>query len=153
VYRSQERYPDAYSATFWKYPFRASVDHAQLGSMNGCARIAAELFPRINTNPRGKKIPIRRSRPAPTITNFKPLWAVAYLNSTGAIVLSRGKAKKVVAPEGSELALSHDGKKLLYTRSDSKTGPERTIVLYDFDSAKSLELVHGYVRQSLLVPR
>jgi len=57
-----------------------------------------------------------------------------------------------VAPEGSELALSHDGKKLLYTRSDSKTGPERTIVLYDFDSAKSLELVHGYVRQAFWSP-
>jgi len=43
-----------------------------------------------------------------------------------------------VAPEGAELALSHDGKKLLYTRSDSKTSPDRTIVLYDLDSGKSL---------------
>jgi len=135
-----------------KYPFRASVDHAQLGSMNGCARIAAELFPRINNQPDEEEDPDKKKPPAPTITNFKAPVAVAYLNSTGAIVLSRGKAKKVVAPEGSELALSHDGKKLLYTRSDSKTGPERTIVLYDFDSAKSLELVHGYVRQAFWSP-
>jgi len=44
---------------------------------------------------------------------------------------------------GTELALSHDGKKLLYTRSDSKSSPDRTIVLYDFDSGKSLDLVQG----------
>jgi uncharacterized membrane protein len=135
-----------------KYPFRASVDHAQVGSMKGCARIAAELFPRINNQPDEDEDPDKKKPPAPTITNFKAPVAVAYLNSTGAVVLGRGTAKKVVAPEGSELALSHDGKKLLYTRSDSKTGPERTIVLYDFDSAKSLDLVHGYVRQAFWSP-
>jgi len=94
----------------------------------------------------------KKKPPAPTITNFKPPVAIAYLNSAGAVVLSRGTAKKIVAPEGTELALSHDGKKLLYTRSDSKTGPDRTIVLYDFDSAKSLDLVHGYVRQAFWSP-
>src|SRR6266852_5504460 len=31
-----------------KYSFRASVDHTQIGSLKGCARIAAELFPKIN---------------------------------------------------------------------------------------------------------
>jgi len=135
-----------------KYPFRASVDHAQLGSMKGCARIAAELFPRINNQPDEEDDDAKKKPPAPTITNFKAPTAVAYLNSEGAVVLSRGKVKKIVAPEGTELALSHDGKKLLYTRSDSKTGPERTIVLYDFDSAKSLDLVHGYVRQAFWSP-
>src|SRR6266702_8327287 len=34
-----------------KYSFRASVDHAQIGSFKGCARIAAELFPKINNQP------------------------------------------------------------------------------------------------------
>jgi len=135
-----------------KYPFRASVEHAQLGSMQGCARIAAELFPRINNQPDEDEDADKKKTPVPTITNFKPPVAVAYLNSAGAAVLSRGKAKKIVAPEGSELALSHDGKKLLYTRSDSKTDPERTIVLYDFDSGKSLDLVHGYVRQAFWSP-
>jgi hypothetical protein len=50
------------------------------------------------------------------------------------------------------LALSHDGKKLLFTRSDSRTGPDRTVVLYDFDSGKSQDLVHGSVRQALWSP-
>jgi len=48
--------------------------------------------------------------------------------------------------------LSHDGKKLLYTRSDSKSSPDRTIVLYDFDSGKSLDLVQGLVRQAFWSP-
>jgi uncharacterized membrane protein len=135
-----------------KYPFRASVEHAQLGSMQGCARIAAELFPRINNQPDEDEDADKKKTPVPTITNFKPPVAVAYLNPAGAVVLSHGKAKKIVAPEGSELALSHDGKKLLYTRSDSQAGPERTIVLYDFDSGKSLDLVRGYVRQAFWSP-
>jgi uncharacterized membrane protein len=135
-----------------KYPFRASVDHAQVGTFKGCARIAAELFPRINNQPDEDDDDSKKKPPAPTITNFKTPVAVAYLNAAGAVVLSRGKIKRTAAPEGTELALSHDGKKLLYTRSDSKTGPERTIVLYDFDSAKSLDLVHGYVRQAFWSP-
>lgn len=136
-----------------KYSFRASVDHAQIGSMTGCARIAAELFPKINNQPdQEEEDDAKKKPPAPTITNIKPPVAVAYLNSTGSVVLSRGTTKKVVAPEGTELALSHDGKKLLYTRSDSKTSPERTIVLYDFDSAKSVDLVHGLVGQAFWSP-
>ncbi len=124
-----------------KYSFRASLDHAQLGSMAGCARIAAELFPKINNQPDQEEEDAKKKAPAPTITNFKPPLAAAYLNSAGSVVLARGTTKKIVAPEGSELALSHDGKKLLYTRSDSKNSPDRTIVLYDFDSGKSLDLL------------
>jgi len=135
-----------------KYPFRASVEHAQVGSLKGCARIATELFPRINNQPDEDDETDKKKPPVPTITNFKAPVAVAYLNSAGAVVLSRGTMKKIVAPEGAELALSHDGKKLLYTRSDSKTGPDRTIVLYDFDTAKSMDLVHGYVRQASWSP-
>jgi uncharacterized membrane protein len=135
-----------------KYSFRASVEHAQLGAMRGCARIAAELFPKINNQPDEDEDTDKKKPPAPTITNFKPPVAAAYLNSAGAVVLSRGTTKKIAAPAGSELALSHDGKKLLYTRSDSTASPERTIVLYDFDSAKSLDLVHGYVRQPFWSP-
>lgn len=135
-----------------KYSFRASVEHSQVGFMKGCARIAAELFPRINNQPDEDEEADKKKTPAPTITNFKPPVAVAYLNSAGAVVLSRGTAKKIVAAEGTELALSHDGKRLLYTRSDSKTGPDRTIVLYDFDSGKSLDLVHGLVRQAFWSP-
>jgi hypothetical protein len=135
-----------------KYAFRVSVEHPQVGSLKGCARIAAELFPRINNQPDEDEDADKKKPPAPTITNFKPPVSVAYLNSTGAVVLSRGKTKKIAALEGNELALSHDGRKLLFTRSDSKTSPDRTIVLYDFDSGKSLDLVHGYVRQAFWSP-
>jgi uncharacterized membrane protein len=135
-----------------KYSFRASVEHTQLGSMKGCARIAAELFPKINNQPDDDEDAAKKKPPAPTITNFKPPVAVAYLNAAGNIVLSRGATKKIAAPEGTELALSHDGKKLLYTRSDSKISPDRTIVLYDFDTGKSLDLARGLVRQAFWSP-
>jgi uncharacterized membrane protein len=135
-----------------KYPFRASVEHSQLGSVKGCARIAAELFPKINNQPDEEEDPDKKKPLAPTITNFKPPVAVAYLNSAGAVVLSRGATRRVAAASGTELALSHDGKKLLYTRSDSKSSPERTIVLYDLESGKSLDLVHGPVRQAFWSP-
>ena len=135
-----------------KYSFRASVDHAQIGSLTGCARIAAELFPKKNNQPDDEEDTDKKKPPVPTVTNFKPPIAVAYLNSAGNVVLSSGPKKKIAAPAGTELAVSHDGKKLLYTRSDSKSSPDRTIVLYDFDSGKSLELVHGPVRQAFWSP-
>jgi WD40 repeat protein len=120
--------------------------------MKGCARIATELFPKINNQPDADDDTDKNKPPAPTITNFKPPVAVAYLNAAGAVVVNRGTVRKTAAPAGTELALSHDGKKLLYTRADSKTGPDRTIVLYDFDSGKSQDLVHGYVRQAFWSP-
>jgi uncharacterized membrane protein len=135
-----------------KYTFRVSADHAQLGSMKGCARIAAELFPKINNQPDTEDDTDKKKPPAPTVTNFKPPVAVAYVNPAGNVVLSRGSIKKVVAQTGTELSLSHDGKKLLYTRSDSKTDPGRTIVLYDADSGKSQDLAHGLVRQAFWSP-
>jgi uncharacterized membrane protein len=135
-----------------KYPFRAALEHAQIGSLQGCARIAAELFPKIKNQADDDEDEDTKKAPAPTIANFKPPVAVAYLNSAGSVVFSRGKVKKIAAPDGAELALSHDGKKLLFTRSDSRTGPDRTVVLYDFDSGKSQDLVHGSVRQALWSP-
>jgi uncharacterized membrane protein len=134
-----------------KYSFRASVEHAQLSAMKGCARIATELFPKINNQPEEEDTD-KKKPPAPTITNSKPPVAVAYVDAAGNVVLNRGKTKRIVAPEGTELAVSHDGKKLLYTRSDSKTGPDRTIVFYDLDTGKSLDLMHGLVRQAFWSP-
>jgi hypothetical protein len=135
-----------------KYSFRATLEHAQIGSYKGCARIAAELFPKINNQPDQDEDADKKKPPAPTITNFKAPVAVAYQNSGGSVVLARGATKKTVAPTGSELCLSHDGKKLVYTRSDSGAGLDRTIVLYDFDTGKSLDLVHGQVRQAFWSP-
>jgi len=79
-----------------KNAFRISLEHAQVGTFNGCARIAAELFPKIvnqseadDTDDADKKKP-----PVTTITNFKLPTATAYLNAAGKIVVSRGAAKK-----------------------------------------------------------
>jgi len=53
----------------------------------------------------------------PPITNAKAPVAVAYLTAAGKVFESRGTVKKVVVPAGSELALSHDGKKVaVHTR-------------------------------------
>src|SRR6266852_941976 len=76
-----------------KYSFRASVDHTQIGSLKGCARIATELFPKINNQPEKEDDTEKPKPPVPTITKFKPPLAVAYLNSTGKVVLSRGTTK------------------------------------------------------------
>lgn len=133
-----------------KYAFRATLEHPQVGSFRGCARIAAELFPKINNQPQEDEDADKKKPPAPTITNFKAPVAVAYLNSGGSVVLARGATKKIVGPSGSDLCLSHDGKKLLYTRTESSAGG--TIVLYDFDTGKSVDLVRGQVHQAFWSP-
>jgi uncharacterized membrane protein len=134
-----------------RYSFRVSVDHAQIGSLKGCARIATELFPKINNQATDDDDTKNKPTP-PTITNFKPPVAVGYLDSSGKVMFSRNGVKKIVAPEGSELSVSHDGRRLLFTRSDSKTGPERTIVLYDFVTGRTTELQRGLVRQAFWSP-
>jgi uncharacterized membrane protein len=153
IHLTRESCIDPLSGT--KYAFRAVVQHAQLGRLDGCARIAAELFPKI-VNPANQPDEDddteKKKPPETTITNFKVPTAVAFLDSTGKVVVSNGKLKKVASPGGSELALSHDGKKLLYTRSDSKTGTERAIVLYDFVTGSSKDLLHGLVRQAFWSP-
>jgi len=68
------------------------------------------------------------------------------------VTFAHGTVRKIAAPQGSELSVSHDGRKLLYTRSDSATGPERTLMLYDFVTGRSTELQHGLVRQAFWSP-
>jgi len=69
-----------------KYSFPSSVDHAQIGSVTGCARIAAELFPKINNQPdQEEEKDAKKKPPAPTITNFKAPFAVAYQNAAGSV--------------------------------------------------------------------
>jgi uncharacterized membrane protein len=146
VHLSREACSDGMSAT--KYTFRAVVEHPQLGTLNGCARIAAELFPRITNQSEDDSDDAAKKKPTPetTITNFKAPTAVAYI-SAGKIILSRGPVKKIVGTAGTDLALSHDGKKLLYVRSESKSSPESTIVLYEYDTGRSRDLAHGNIRQ------
>ncbi len=83
LHLSREACSDAMSAT--KYTFRVIVEHAQLGTLNGCARIAAELFPRITNQDDEDPDDAAKKKPAleTTITGFKPPTAMAYLNSAG----------------------------------------------------------------------
>jgi uncharacterized membrane protein len=138
-----------------KYPFRAVFEHAQIGALTGCARIAAELFPRLpnqtaqvdSDDPTEKKLPV-----LPPITNAKPAVAVAYLTAAGKIVMSRAGVRKIVAPSGSDLALSHDGKRLVYTRPDTQGSATGAIVLYEFDTGHSRDLVHGTASEAFWSP-
>jgi len=148
-----------------KYTFKVSVEHAQIGTLNGCGQSSPDKFPEFRK--KNQLDPADTPDPATDkdkdkdkdkfsvlepITKFALPAAVAYLDATEKVVVSRGAIRKTAAPAGSELALSHDGKKLLYTRSESKTGPERTIVLYDYDTGRSKDLVTGLVREAFWSP-
>jgi uncharacterized membrane protein len=139
----------AATSTPAKNAFRITLEHAQAGTFHGCARIAAELFPKIVNQSEDDDDDADKKKPAvTTITNFKAPTSIAFVNAADKIVVSSGALKKVIPSSGTELSLSHDGKKLLYTRNDSKMGSERTIVLYEFDSGHSRDLVRGTVRQA-----
>jgi hypothetical protein len=140
------------SSTIAKNAFRIVLEHGQIGTFRGCARVAAELFPKIVNQSADDDDPDKKKPPITAITNFKAPTATAYVTSAGKIIVSRGAAKKVIPVAGTELTLSHDGKKLLYTRNDSKMGSERTIVLYDFDTSRSKDLMHGTVREAFWSP-
>jgi uncharacterized membrane protein len=136
-----------------KYSFRASIEHAQIGQLKGCARIATELFPKINNQPdpeaeeEAKKHP---PVPVSTVTKFQAPVAFAYVNTAGKIVFKRGAVTHVIAMEASQLAVSHDGKQLLFTHEE--TAENRAIFLYDFATEKSTELVRGDVQQAFWSP-
>ncbi len=136
-----------------KYNFHAVVDHAQLGTLNGCARVAAELFPKI-VNPANQtdedEDSNKKKPPVESITNFKPPIAVAFINPARNVVLKRGSVPHVVASEGTQLALSHDARGLLYTRQDQ--GSSRVMVLYDSATGKSADLLTGAVQQPFWSP-
>jgi uncharacterized membrane protein len=157
-----------------KYTFRVEVDHAQIGQLKGCALSEPQEFPEFSkknqldmpdqADPNDKNIDkskeeterdkdqdYRKTVLAP-ITKYHSPTAVAYLEPSGRVVVSRGEVRKVVAATGAELALSHDGKSLLYTRSDSSTGPDRSIVLYDVDTGHSRVLAGNNVRQPFWSP-
>jgi uncharacterized membrane protein len=136
---SREACSDNMSDT--KYSFRILVTHAQIGELKGCAKIAPDQFPEFKQKNLDDDDPEKKKVTPPAITNFKPPVAVTYLDATGKVMLARGEAVKLVAPKGSQLSLSHDGKRLLYTREDSAS--ERTIVLYDAATAKSTDLIRG----------
>ncbi len=133
-----------------KFPFSASVEHAQTGKVKGCARIAAELFPRINNQPLEEDEEAKDAPPAPTVTNFKPPVAYAYLNSTGKLVFKKGTALRTVPAVSRDFSVSHDGSRLLYLREE-KAG-NNGVVLYDPATQKSAELVTGSLREPFWAP-
>src|SRR5262245_51458045 len=139
VHVSREACSDNMSET--KYSFRVLVTHAQIGELKGCAKIAPEQFPEFRQKNLDDDDPEKKKVTPPPITNFKAPTAVAYLDAAGKVMLARGEAAKLAAPAGSQLSLSHDGKRLLYTREDSSS--DRTIVLFDTTSAKSTDLIRG----------
>jgi uncharacterized membrane protein len=151
-----------------KYTFKVELQHAQIGILNGCGQSAPEQFPEFrkknqldpddNADDKGKdkskdkdKDKDKKSGLDP-ITDFHLPTSVAYLDASGKVIFSRSAVRRTVAPEGSELAVSHDGKKLLFTRSDSRTGPERTIVLYDWDTGRLRDLATTNVRSAFWSP-
>jgi uncharacterized membrane protein len=138
-----------------KYSFRVSVDHAQIGSLKGCARIAAELFPKINNQPdQEEDDDVKKKPPVPvsSVTNFKSPVAIAYLNASQQLVFKHGSVVRVIPGKaGYDLSISHDGKKLLFTRDEGSSG-ERTINQYDFDSNSVKEVLRGSVQQALWSP-
>jgi len=137
-----------------KYSFRASVDHAQIGSMAGCARIAAELFPKINNQPDQEEEDAKKKPPVPvsSVTNFKAPVVVAYLNASQQLVFKRGSVARVIPGKpGYGLSISHDGKKLLFTR-DEGSSAVRSMNQYDFDSNSVKEVLRGSVQQAFWSP-
>ena len=137
-----------------KYSFRAVAQHAQLGTFNGCARIAAELYPRpVNQDDTAEDDAATKKKPPldPSLANFKMPIDVAYITATQKVVLRHGAVPHVVALEGSQLSLSHDGRRLLYTRGEKQPGG-RAIMLYEAGTGKSTELLTGDVQQAFWAP-
>lgn len=135
-----------------KYTFRAEAQHAQLGSFSGCAKIATELFPKLGTqledDTQDEKKP-----PAPLaadVIKFKAPVAYAYVNPAGKVVFKRGAQSKVAAAEAAQLDVSNDGQRLLYVREEK--GGDHTIVLFDFTTGKSTELLRGSVQSPYFSP-
>lgn len=139
------REPCMVGLTDTKYTFRVELEHAQIGMLKGCARIAPDQFPEFKQKNLEDDDPEKKKIGPPAITNFKSPVAVAYLDSAGRVVLKRGALTRIVAPKGSQLSLSHDGKRLLFTRDDATGG--HTILLFDFATGKTTELLHGLFQQ------
>jgi len=144
-----------------RYTFRAEVNHAQIGPLKGCGQSSPDKFPEFrkknqldmpdDTDTKDKDKEKDKKTVLDPITNFHSPVATAYLDTGGHVIVSHGEARKA-AGIGAEPALSHDGKKLLYTRSDSKSGPERSIVLYDLDTGRSRDIAGNNVRQAFWSP-
>ena len=137
-----------------KYSFKISLEHAQIGSLKGCGRIATELFPKINNRPDQDDDDTKKKPPVPvsSVTKFQSPIVVAYLNANLQLSFKRGSIVRIIPGlPGYDLSSSHDGKKLLFTR-DEGPGPIRSINQYDYDSNSVKELLRGDIRNPVWSP-
>ncbi len=132
-----------------KYSFRVVLDHTQIGTLRGCAKIAPDQFPEFKQKNLDDDDP-EKKKPIPPTISFKPPVAVAYLDPTGKVMLARNDVPKLVAAKGYQLSLSHDGKRLLFTREEN--GPEVSLQLYDSSTGKTSELLRGLIKQPFWSP-
>jgi len=133
-----------------KYTFRVSLDHAQIGTLKGCAKVAPEQFPEFKQKNLDDDDPEKQKAAAPTVTNFKPPVAVAYLDATGKVMLAKNDVPKPVVPKGFGLSVAHDGKRVMYLRQEN--GPETSIQIVDPLTGKSSELIRGLVNYAFWSP-
>ena len=140
VHLSREACSDGTSDT--KYTFRITVDHSQIGTLKGCAKVAPDQFPEFKQKNLDDDDPDKK-KPAPPTISFKAPVAVAYLDPTGKVMLARNDVPKLVAPKGSQLSLSHDGKRLLFLTEEN--GPISGLKLFDSTSGKTIELASGLI--------
>src|SRR5215468_7666728 len=148
VHLSREACTDGTSDV--KFTFSITVNHSQIGSLKGCAKVAPDQFPEFKQKNLDDDDPEKKKPAPPTITNFKPPVAVAYPDPTGKIMLASNDVPKLVAPKGSQLSLSHDGKRLLFLREEN--GPEVSLQLYDSSAGKTSELIRGLLKQPFWSP-
>jgi uncharacterized membrane protein len=148
VHVSREACTDGASDT--KYTFRISLDHAQIGTLKGCAKVAPEQFPEFKQKNLDDDDPEKQKPAPPTVTNFKSPVAVAFLDPAGKVMFARNDIPKLVAPKGFSPSVSHDAKRVLYLREEN--GPETSIQIVDPLTGKSSELIRGLVNQAFWSP-
>ena len=133
-----------------KYSFRAVINHAQIGELKGCAKIAPDQFPEFKQKNLDDDDPEKKKVVPPAITGFKPPVETAYLDATRRLMIAKGEVAKLVAADAYQPSFSHDGKKLLYTQN--LPDKERKIVLYDVATAKSTDLLRGPLASPFFSP-
>ena len=151
---TREACSDAMSDT--KFTFKVAVDHTQIGTLNGCGQSTPEKFPefrkknQLDPDENAAADDKDKKTVLDPITNSKMPVAAAYLNAAGKVLFKRGAVSRQVAADGDQLAVSHDGTRLLYTHGQKTE--DRTIILYDFTTGKSTELLRGNVQQAFWSP-
>lgn len=132
------------------FPFTFAAEHAQVGGLSGCAKFAPELFP----SEKQEDDDTEPKKPPPSYLSLhsKPPVAVAYRSPDGRVMLSHARVSRSVAEKGYDLALSHDGKKLLFVRDEPAEPMLHTINEYDFDAGRNSELLRGNVRAPFWSP-